>query len=80
MEEKEDKKEEEVKEEKTPRPQVFSSVYINKPTVDDFELPTLKKDEEPKEDKKEDVKEEKEDIKTFSFDDISGETYNLNDK
>lgn len=62
-------------------PQVFSSVFVNK-NEEDFELPTLK--EETKEEKSEQneapLEENKSEIKTFSFDDISGETYNLDNK
>ena len=66
---------EEVKEEKA-KPQVFSSVFVDKPIEDDFELPTLKEDVKKE---TEPVKEDSE-IKTFSFDDISGETYDLDKK
>ena len=77
--EKKPEEKEELKKEKTPASQqVFSSVFVNKPAVDDFELPTLK--EEVKEEKKKEPVDENNEIKAFSFDDISGETYNLENK
>lgn len=64
-----------------PRPQVFSSVFVDK-SEDEFELPTLKKNEEvPKEEKKEEKKPIEEfNTSAFRFDEINGETYNLNNK
>lgn len=77
--EKEEQEEISVKEEKKEQPQVFSSVFVNNSAEDDFELPTLK--EETKEEKETaKTPQESEEINTFSFDDISGETYNLDNK
>lgn len=81
--EKEEEKVEE-KEEHTfqPSPQIFSSVFVDK-EEEDFELPTLKKENE--EEEKEEVEKKEEEnpefnTSTFRFDEINGETYNLNDK
>ena len=66
--------EEKEKQEKS-APQVFSSVFVKKEKIEDtaeFDLPALK-------DGKNDVTEKKEE-KEFSFNDIEGESYNLNDK
>ncbi len=60
---------EETKEVPQARPQVFSSVFVNK-EEDDMELPTLK--EEPKEEKVNET--------NFDLNNINGESYDLNDK
>lgn len=56
-------------------PQVFSSVFVKKESIEDtaeFDLPTLKEEKKPEVETKEE--------KGFSFNDIEGESYNLNDK
>lgn len=70
-------------------PPVFSSVFA--PKIDiaaeedadaDLDLPTLRTDEkkETSETPTEEVKEENNELPSFSFESINGETYNLNDK
>ncbi len=70
-------------------PPVFSSVFAPKidiateETDADLDLPTLKTDEEKEISEitpVEESKEENNELPSFSFDNISGETYNLNDK
>ena len=57
---------EEIKTEEKPKVNLFSI----QDDEEEIELPPLKSTEEKKE-------ETKEEVKTFSFDDISGETYNI---
>ena len=78
----ENTKQEEIPEAKHYQPsEVFSSVYVppkKEETDDDFDLPTLK-NEEPKIESQDNIKEETKNI-SFDFNNIKGESYNINDK